>query len=405
MTTESDLRFAIERLADEAEPEPFVERILQSAHGSVIAADRRRSQRLLPLVAAAAVAVIAVGVAATWYSSSDGTASDTVTPTSTLPCATPNTPSFTTFSVGRVSDLDSQIVSAATCSGYRTRDYYTSSGGILGSITLYRKGTFGDAAVVKFGRPVHGNGISGYYVTGDAHRLCSPSATTRGPCFMAGVAWQYADHAWATISVLDPELLTARGQHEGGVAATFFGSNPLAKLLAMAAAVHPDRSQALVRPFRVADLAGLLPLSADTGTTSLHHNDVGRAGARLLLSAPGNGSGCPSGAACTDDISINVESTVSPPGGSLGDFRGRRVRIGSHAGLLTSSTQSIGTQKYTRAPELRFQVDHWFVIIRLDNAHSHVTDDQLVRIARSMTFAPSTTDSGTWYTFNHALPS
>lgn len=389
MTSESDLRASIEELANEADPSVVVNRLQHVSPGR-----SPRPRMLLPIAAAAAVVAIAIGVAAVGLRHGGGTKTgDIAKATPTLPCATTTTPSFTTFTVGPVSDLDTTITSATTCAGYQKRSFYTTSGGLLGSITVYQPHVFHEAAV-QGAKRVTGSGLKGYYVS----ELPDPASggpcrakTAVAPC-LPGLAWQYAAGAWATIT---SDALP----NPGGLAKIFFGADPVAKLLSVAAAVRTDAKQSLISSFRLGDLAGLLPLSAATATTSLHHNEVGQAASQLDVAVPGQGHGCPGGAACTGAVSINVDSTVDPPGSSLGAFTGRHVRIGSSNGLLIS-----GKQRVPIGRQLRFQSGHWFVIIIVLDDHAGITDDQLLKIARNMTFAPSTTDSATWFRFNEALP-
>lgn len=393
MSTESDLRASISELADEGDTRAVVDRLLAAASSTAVL---RRRRRALPVAVAALVAAIVIGVALAVSGTTDRRhSSDTAVPTATSPCATSTTPSFSTFTVGPVADLDTSITAATSCAGYRVRSYYTTSGGILGEIALYQPGVFRQAAL-RGGHRVTGSGITGYYVS----QLPSPTSGASCTAKVAvsrcspGVAWQYTTRAWATITFDGPQSL-------GGVAKIFFGTDPVAKLLAVAAAVRPEADHALLSPFRLANLAGTLPLTAGTSTTSLHHNDVGEAAAQIELAVPGDGPSCPHGAACTATVSINVNSTVDPPGSSLGAFKGRHVRVGRGIGLLITGKQVPASGI---ASELRFRSAHWVAIIDVFDTHADLTDEQLFTLARGMTFAPSTTDSGTWYPFDRALP-
>ena len=383
MTSETDLHSAIDELAAEAKPAPFVDRVVEAAAEPGVSVRRRWSRHVLPLAAAAAVVAVAVGLAVALRPADDRTASDSVVPTSTLQCATSRTPSFVTFSVGPVAGVEGlNTNNATTCAGYQSQSYFTNAS----SITIYRQGVF-NLGLLGNSRAVHGRGISGFYLPSlrDGHGRCAIDLAAKTCTAPPGLAWEYKPGAWATITA-------------NPMPPTKDAAKVAAELLAVAAAVHPDSALALITPFRVSDLAGLQPLTAMGGTKSPHPYDVGEAGATLQLAVPGSGSGCPAHAACTDDVSVSVLSTVDPPGSSLGDFTGQPVTIGRSTGLLISA-------KRGEPRELRFQVNHWVTIITVDDPNSSVTNDQLVRIARSMTFAQSTTDSGTWFQFDHALPS
>lgn len=392
MIIEFDLQASIEELANEGDPSAVVSRLLERATAQPI---RRQLRLVLPLAAAAVVAALAVGAAFVVSDRSSNRHTGAVpSATTAAPCTTSTTPSFTTFSVGPVPDLTDTITVATTCAGYRVRWYYTTSGGVLGVITLYQPGVF-DPATTRTGRRVNGSGISGYYADQLPDAALGRTCTAQRPTFACGpgIAWQYAPGAWATIN-------SGSLHNPGGFAKAFFGTDPIAKLLTVAAAVRPDDHQALRSPFRLGTLAGTLPLTAGTSTTSLHGNDVGQAAANLELAVPGSGRHCPQNAACTAAVTINVNSTVDPPGSSLGGFSGRRVQIGSSTGLLiTGTTRGPGPQR-----QLRFQSGHWVAIIQVTNPDAGITDNQLLTLARGMTFAPSTTDSATWYPFNQAVP-
>lgn len=76
---------------------------------------------------------------------------------------------------------------------------------------------------------------------------------------------------------------TADLHDPAGVSKECFGDDAVARLLSVASPVQPNRTRPLVSPFRVADLAGLLPLSATRSTTSAHHHDVGQAADALSI--------------------------------------------------------------------------------------------------------------------------
>lgn len=390
MRTEADLVDAIEALASEA---PSREDILAGMK------DRRRRRAgprrsrpwLVPAAAAAVVLAIvaALATAGVFRGSRSSQAPATAGPTGRYPCQTVSRPSFDGFAIGPVPDLSNTISSVESCAGYRSVRLFTTSGGYVGDIVLYAAGVF-DTALLDGARKVTGSGITGYdaSVPPASSESCASSSSRPAPVSgctsLPALVWQYAPHAWAAMTRLDSG---------GGVSAQFFGSDPISKQLSIAATVRPAVRLPILTPFRIANLSGLRPLAANgsarpAGTTE---ND---AGAQLDLAVPGSGTGCPSSAACTSAVIVGVESTVSASL-PLANFPGPRFIIGSTTGVL-SHTGGITA--------LRFVTHHWSVIITIADAAAGVTTATLVRIARSMSFAASHTDTSTWHTFAQALP-
>ena len=372
MRSENDLRAAIDELAAEALPQDqIVNEFLATADRGQHAQRRRR--RLLPIAAALVVAAVAGLLVTVTWGVIGRHRDDIPTMTNQRSCTTSATPRFDTFAIDPVPGFGMSTVQATTCAGYRSRWLYTSTGALAGAVTLYSPGVF-DESLLTGATRVSGHGITGF--TRDlpgsvADPVCTVSCTT-----LRTLVWGYQPGAWAVLALQGP--------------------NQMAKQLAIAAAVRPDQRRPLRSPFQLSSLpTNVRAVSAASGLLSDPAKPVGWGTATVVeLGQVGGGAGCRTPQVCQVAASINVSSSVSTELG--GGLTGRHVTINGHPAVFVTVAGQQG--------RLAMVVGHWFVNIMRSIAATSITDADLAAIATAMTFAPSYTDTSTWFTVDDALP-
>jgi len=79
-------------------------------------------------------------------------------------------------------------------------------------------------------------------------------------------------------------------------------------------------------------------------------------------------------------------------------FTGQHLTINGYPAILTDPKSSYGRQ------ELRVAVGHWYLQMDLLDNTAGITTDDMIRIAKSITYAASWTNNATWFKAGTALP-
>jgi hypothetical protein len=386
MHSETELRAACTELAAEAPSlEPLLDRVVASGRQR-----RGPSPRLLlPIGATVAIVVtVAVLVSVTWRSGPNSTTA-TLPPAAANPagpCAAQATPHFEGVAIAAVPGLaGDDLINTSACSGRRTRTIYTTSGGLAGSLSLFAAGVF-DKTLVAGAKHVSGHGISAYSVALPCPDAPGPFSTSCAKPL--SLAWEYAPDAWATLT---PDRNDA--------ADAMYGSDAVDKQLAIAAAVRPDQPAPMLAPFRLGDLPKQLrAIQATSFPSSPDNSEYGR-GASIDVGLPGRGAGCITQSVCLPAVDIDVVNSIDT---SIGDgWTGRHTSINGHDALLVDSLPTSGVPT-PAGPRLIMAVGHWYLDMAAVDASAGITEDDLIRIAQGITFAPST-DSATWFTVDEAV--
>jgi hypothetical protein len=394
MYTLEDLQAAIGTLADDA---PDVDRLLTSLHDKT---QPRHAFRRVIAVTVSVVLIVAVSVALA-LTGRDHHASGKVAPavvdpgpTTDHPCTGDARTGLMNLSLGPVDGVgpESEFGNISACPGFATRGVYNLNGGILGSVTLFAPGVFDESEIAN-ATPVQGAGVDGYVLRIQARLAlgmqvggpnclnpaaparppsCTGSATDPGGGEVPAVVWEYAPAAW-------------------GLAVHTPGDDAIPLELKIAAATRRE-GQGVGLPFALSALpAGTVPLrvSADYGTK------FSARAAGVELGVIGQDPTCPANEACTQIASVDVvasNETQTAPG-----WPGQHEVVNGYPLTIVDSLQP------NQGARVLMATGHWYVDMDT-RAGSGLTADDLVSIARAMTFAPSAADLSTWFTLDQAFP-
>lgn len=213
------------------------------------------------------------------------------------------------------------------------------------TIHVFDKGAFNPAGA-RAGEPVDVNGKQGFY------RSVLPCDCNGFPD-VPGVAWEYAPDRWAVVVIGEPAPADARTE-----------------VLRIARAVRFDRTTALRVPFRV----GYLPAGLQPASGTMYTFDRNTMGAHVSLSGATDG-----------DPGLSIRAAVLPPMDTpVGEPKAQgdelQVQAGVNLGPFSVQVTSGG------------------------KGSARFSEEELLKVARSITVAADVQDPTTWIDAQQAIP-
>jgi hypothetical protein len=234
------------------------------------------------------------------------------------------------------------------------------------NLRVYAPGTFDPSQVMAHGAKVPVAGHDAYFDT-------TPRNDQHDPLPM--LAWRYSADSWATLQFNPTQVSIAELRK---------------RAISVAAKVHPSAPFTLRLPFRIGYLPGRVVPESAISTPS--RPDVG---AEIGLS-----DGVPASSSLPLLAGLRVELVVHPANYDCAKGTARVPGLGTKGCFQSRSGESGQPGR-----ELRFVTRNWAVLITIDQAHRAVySDNDLIKIARSLTLAPSLTDYKTWFDARAVLP-
>lgn len=371
MRTDQDLHGAFALLEQSADAYGAPEITTQPAKPVRVRRERGHLRRNVLAVAVTA-AVVGGGIyAATSMGSSGGEARPAGPPPVVGPTPPPVKLQFT-FAVGPVAGVT--VDYHGVYRRYQSADVvWDSDGGVYAGLDVYAPGGFDSKPVTTHGTKITVGTHVGYW---DPTHHEAGEAVNGKDLLRPTLAWQYGRNSWATVEfqptdVASPHLLD--------------------KAITLAKTVRTGVSSPLRLPFKI----GYLP------------PDLVPELAYVLQSNPGSGRIGLSDGVRTDDPTLGGLSIEA-----MENIAGSETTCSKRVSVQGTTACFRNLHEYAEKPgsrvvgrELRFETPARMVTITIDRAHlAMYSDDDLVEIARSLTFAPSLADYSTWYDAGTVLP-
>jgi hypothetical protein len=253
---------------------------------------------------------------------------------------------------------------------YQTADVFWDTGGAGATLTVYAPHAFDPRQVEAHGTPTSVGKHQGYFST-PLDTSVEPNNGMRAPI----LAWQYGHDSWATVKFQGTDTAPTKLKE---------------KAVTLAEAVRTGVSTVLRLPFKIGYLPPhLVPELA------------------FVLRSAGSGRIGLSDGVQADDLTLGGLSiqAIEYATGSETPCEKRVTVQGTKACFRNMHEYAENPRSRVVGRELSFTTSARLVTVTIDRSHLALySDDDLVKIAQSLTFAGSMTDYNTWFDARTVLP-